>query len=120
MLKQGVSWAIHYIDDFLTVGNLSTDKCLLNTILMQRVCEKAGLPIEPSKSVGPSTSLVFLGIEIDSGNGELRLPEDKLTQLKDSLLHWRELKACRKRELLSLIGSLSHAAKVVRAECTFL
>lgn len=30
--------------------------------------------MEPSKSVGPDTSLVFLGIEIDSVRSELRLP----------------------------------------------
>ena len=120
MLKQGVSWAIHYIDNFLTVGSPGTDECLLNTTLMQRVCERVGLPIELSKSVAPSTSLVFLGIKIDSSNGELCLLEDKLAQLKDSQNHWRGLKACRKWELLSLIGSLSHIAKVIRAGRTFL
>ena len=76
MLKQGVSWAIHYIDDFLTTGLPGTDQCLCNMTIMQRMCEEAGLPVEPSKS---STSLVFLGIEIDTLNSELRLPDDKLT-----------------------------------------
>ena len=76
--------------------------------------------MEPLKSVGPATSLVFLGIEINSIKGELRLTQEKLLQLKDSLTHWRGLKAWKKRDLLLLIGSLSHMAKVIRAGRTFL
>ena len=106
MPKRGVSRAIHYIDDFLTIGRRDSQKCMCNIALMQRIYDKAGLPIEPSKSVGPATTLVFLGIEIDSVREELRLPEDKLMQLKEALSHWR--------------GLLSHAAKVVKAGRTFL
>ena len=113
MQKKGVSWAIHYIDDFLTMGAPLTGQCLKNTLIMQSVCDDAGLPMEPSKSVGPTTSLVFLGIQIDSDKGELRLPDEKLTELQELITTWRGCKACRKRELLSLIGSLSHACKVV-------
>ena len=102
MLKHGVLWAIHYIDDFLTIGKPGTDECLWNATIIQRLCKEAGLPMESSKSVGPATSLVFLGIKIDSVRGELRLPQEKL-QLKDSLTHWRGLKVCKKRDLLSLI-----------------
>ena len=36
------------------------------------------------------------------------------------LAAWRKRRACRKRELLSLIGSLSHACKAVRAGRSFL
>lgn len=120
MLKKGVSWGIHYIDDFLTIGAPYSEECARNTQIMQSVCDEAGLPIEPSKSLGPTTSLVFLGILIDSEKGELRLPQEKLTQLQDMISQWRGRKACRKRELLSLIGSLSHACKVVRSGRTFL
>ena len=111
MLKRGVSWAIHYIDNFLTIGRRDSQECVCNIALMQRVSDEAG---EPSKSVGPAMTLVFLGIEIDSFREELRLLEDKLMQLKEALSHWRGLKACKKRELLSLIGLLSHAVKVVK------
>lgn len=120
MLKRGVSWAIHYIDDFLTIGTAHTGECLQNTQIMHAVCEEAGVPIEQAKSVGPTTNIVFLGILIDTEKGELRLPQEKLTQLQAMLAQWRGRKACRKRELLSLIGSLSHACRVVRSGRTFL
>ena len=87
---------------------------------MQEICSLAGLPVEPTKSVGPATSLVFLGIELDSTRAILRLPEDKLLKVKETLAKRRGFKVCRKRDLLSLIGVLSHTSKVVRASRVFL
>ena len=87
---------------------------------METICDRAGLPIEPHKSMGPTTLLTFLGIEIDSHREELRLPPEKIRALKQTLANWQGKKACRKRDLLSLIGSLSHACKVVRPGRIFL
>ena len=108
MQQKGVSWAIHYIDDFLTIGPPDSSECLKNMLTIQETCALAGLPVEPTKSVGPATSLVFLGIELDSTRGILRVPEDKLLKVKETLIKWRGFKAYRKRDLLSLIGVLSH------------
>ena len=49
-----------------------------------------------------------------------RLPQPKLEQLKSLIASWRGKKVGSKRDLLSLIGVLSHACKVVRAGRTFL
>ena len=51
---------------------------------------------------------------------EIRLPVDKLDRLKCLLASWLTRSSCTKTELESLIGSLSHAAVVVRAGKTFL
>jgi len=120
MLQDGVTWAIHYIDDFLMIGGPRAPECQLNMQRMHRTCSEAGLPLEPEKTVGPSTILTFLGIEMDSEKGQFRLPQDKLSNIIDSLTQWRGKKACRKRELLSLIGTLAHASKVVQASRIFL
>ena len=120
MQNKGATWGIHYINDFLTAGAPDSQECLQHTLIMQSVCEEAGLSMEPSKSVGPTTSLVFLGILIDTVEEELRLPQDKLSELQTTIAQWRGWKACRKPELLSLIGLLSHARKVVRSGRTFL
>ena len=76
--------------------------------------------MEPEKDEGPATTLPFLGIELDSIAFELCLPLDKLQRLKEVLSSWRNQHSCKKRELLSLIGLLSHACKVVRAGRSFL
>ena len=59
-------------------------------------------------------------MELDTNQLVIRLPLEKLEQLKVALAEWRGRKACRKRDLLSLIGILSHACKAVRAGRSFL
>ena len=79
-----------------------------------------GLPAEPEKDEGPATSISFLGIELDTVALEIHLPAEKLEHLRTELGKWRGKKACRKRDLLSLIGVLSHACKAVKARRSFL
>ena len=82
----------------------------------ETVCSRVDLPIGPiaRKSEGPATTLKFLGIKIDSQNKVLCLHTEKLQTLKVILQGWQGKKACRKRNLLSLIGLLLHACKVVK------
>ena len=113
MMQRGISFMEHYIDDFITVGRPNSDECKRNTAIMHAICRETGTPVEEGKSEGPTTVITFLGIEIDSVCMELRLPADKLHRLQQLLCQWRGKKACKKQELESLIGSLSHACKVV-------
>ena len=64
-------------------------------------------------------SAVFLGILLDTYRMEMRLPDEKVTGL-GHLQQWESRRACRKRQLLSLIRNLAYAAKVVRPGCIFL
>jgi hypothetical protein len=75
-----------------------------------------GVPIAAHKTEGPTTCLVFLGIELDTIAGELRLPDEKLQRLQSLLLEWGDKSVCTRRELESLVGLLNHACKVVQAE----
>jgi len=120
MLNNEVSWAIHYLDDFLTMGPPDSPECAINMQHMQAICKEAGLPLEPEKTVGPASTLTFLGIELDSVSLQIRLPADKLASLQESLRGWRVKTSCIKSELLSLIGILAHASKVVHASRVFL
>lgn len=114
MATRGVKDAIHYLDDFLFVGPPDSDRCdtALSTAL--QTCMDLGVPVAPEKIEAPTTTITFLGLCIDTQRGELRLPEDKLQRLREEVAAWMGRKACIKRELLSLIGSLHHAAAVVR------
>ena len=87
---------------------------------MHSACDRVGLPVDSEKDEGSATTISFVGIELDSIALEIRLPLDKLQRLKEVLGSWRERKNCKKRDLLSLIGLLSHACKVVRAGRSFL
>ena len=122
MGRHGITEVLHYLDDFLLLGANDSQQCMvaLQTSLQLHVCETLGVPVAAHKVEGPATVLPFLGILIDSVNGVLKLPSDKLLRLKQLIRLWRGKTKCRKRELLSLIGQLSHACCVVRAGCTFL
>ena len=72
------------------------------------------------KREGPTTCLTFLGIEIDTVKGHLRLPAEKLQRLRDLLGEWEHREQCLRKELESLIGHLGHACKVVRSGRSFL
>ena len=74
----------------------------------------------PHKTEGPTSCLVFLGIELDTQQWIVRLPDIKLRRLQEEIRKWESKKACTKRELLSLIGQLQHACCVVRPGRSFL
>ena len=79
-----------------------------------------GVPLEPSKLEGPTTCLTFLGIQIDTKSLLLRLPEEKLSKLKQELFHCILRKSISKRELQSLTGLLQFATKVIQPGRSFL
>ncbi len=115
MERMGVEWVAHYIDDFITLGVADSTECEHNATIMHEACARVGLAVAPEKDEGPTTALSFVGIELDSMVMEIRLPQEKLKRQKKALLDWRGRKSGKKRELLSLIGLLSHACKAVRA-----
>ena len=117
---QGVSMLMHYLDDFLTMGKADSTECQGNLELIQRVCQFLGLPLKVEKLEGPTVVLTFLGIVLDTLRLVIRLPNDKLEELKKLVAEWKGKGVCTKRELLSLIGKLAHATKVVTAGRTFL
>ena len=118
--QNGMSYVEHYLDDFITVGPPGSDQCLQNQQILTATCETLGIPLAPRKSVGPTTCLTFLGIEIDSIAAELRLPQEKLTKLKDLLTEWQQKKVCSREQLESLLGHLNHACKVVTPGRSFI
>lgn len=87
---------------------------------MHEKCEEVGLPTEPEKDEGPATTISFLGIELDTVALEICLPAEKLKRLRSEMGKWMGKRECRKRDLLSLSGVLSHTCKTVRAGRSFL
>ena len=106
---------MHYLDDYFTVGPPNSKICADNVNTMIHMASHLGIPLVPEKLEGPTTSLVFLGILIDTNCMETALPEDKLKELLAELQCWCSRKKCLKRELLTLIGKLNWACRVIPA-----
>ena len=117
--KFGVVGACHYLDDFLLSGS-SEDDCRTKRDLFLFSLSILGVPIAEDKLEGPSQVLTFLGIEIDTQAGLLRVPPTKLVEIKGLVILWTSRRKCTKRELLSLIGSLSFVCRVIRPGRIFL
>ena len=118
--QKGVCALLHYLDDFLLIGKPHSDECAVSLELTEAVCRLLGVPLAMLKREGPSCLLVFLGILIDTMAMELRLPPERLERLVRTIGQWRRKKSCTKRDLLSLIGLLQHACRVVKPGRSFL
>ena len=108
---------MHYLDDFLTMRASGVEESLMNLRKLCSVHGMLGLPLAEEKVEGPP--VVFLGIQLDSMKMEIRLPPGKLIQLKGLVEEWLTRKKVIKHQLLSLIGHLAQAAKVVIPGRTF-
>lgn len=116
----GVTHSTHYLDDYLLAGPASSDKCLEHMQATIKLFADIGVPLAPEKVIGPLTCLTFLGIEIDTMSMSLKLPAAKFEELLQEIEIWSTKRKCTKREILSLIGKLSFAAKVIPSGRTFL
>ena len=118
--QTGVEVVLHYLDDFLLVGRPASIQCRVDLQRLLGVFCWLRIPVAMEKLEGPVTCLPFLGIELDSELMCLRLPLEKLAELRTLVAQWTHKKVCIIRELRSLVGKLQHACKVVRPGRTFL
>ena len=111
---------IHYLDDFFLAAPPQSSSCQRDLDTFLQVASKLGVPVATEKVEGPITAMSFLGLILDSVKQEIRLPPDKLAELTHELDRWSTRRKATKRELLSLIGKLSFAARAVPAGRLFL
>ena len=71
------------------------------------------------KCAGPSSKLAFLGFELDTILMAVRLPEEKLQCKKLLVQKWMGRRACRKRDLESLLGMLQQLFVQVVPSCAY-
>jgi hypothetical protein len=76
----------HYLDDFFFAGESFTQNCAKLMETFVEVCKELGVPLAEDKTIGPTTQIRFLGMEIDTFLMVVRIPQDKLERLKLMLL----------------------------------
>ena len=110
---------LHYLDDFLFCGReYSISKDTLDTFLT--LCSDLGVPIASDKTVFPTRILTFLGIEFSTQDMTMKLPEEKISEIRHKILDIMTLKKVTLQQLQSLLGSLNFACRVIapgRAFC---
>ena len=117
----GIHWqGKFYIDLRLPFGPAYSSVCAQNVKTILHVASQVGIPLAPNKLEGHTTCLVFLGILNDTNCMETSLPDDKLHELISELQSWSTCNKCLKRELLSLIGKLNFACRIIPTGRIFL
>ncbi|CAF1618610.1 unnamed protein product [Rotaria magnacalcarata] len=84
------------------------------------VFKKLNIPLSPSKTIGPVTSLEYLGIILDTDAFEARIPVDKINRMCNLIHQLSRKKRCTKRELLQLIGHFNFATRIIIPGRSFL
>ena len=111
--QRGVRAVVHYLDDFLFVGSPGTDQCQQALSITLATCEELGVPLAADKTEGPSTSLSFLGIELNSASMSTSLPAAKLARLRSMVREFLGARVVRDKHTLEpLVGHLVHTTKV--------
>ena len=112
-----ISFVCHILDDFLIVEpscpNPPLDSlCRASLSSMILIFKTLNNPISASKTEGPSQVIQFMGIVLDSGKMEARLPEDKVEWIKSALSNFQSWLSTTLQELQSPLGTFNFACKV--------
>ncbi|KAL6470791.1 hypothetical protein MHYP_G00219100 [Metynnis hypsauchen] len=110
---------LHLLNDFLVVVSPSSPPayglCTLSSAFLH-----LSVPLSPEKTLGPSTSLEFLGIQLDSVLFQASIPPDKLDHIITALSECVLQPRCPKLQLLSLLGHLNYAIYIIPQGCSFI
>ena len=107
-----ISLVYHILDDFLLIEP-SQDDCRISLLAMLQTFRNLNVPLAQGKTQGPVQVIEFMGIILDTVRMEARLPEDKLSRIRESLSSFSKKGSCTLKELQSLIGTLNFACKVI-------
>ncbi|XP_069118939.1 uncharacterized protein [Argopecten irradians] len=114
----GIENVLHLLDDFLVVQPPHADAtAIMNSFL--DIFHKLCVPISMHKTEGPCTCLEYLGVCLDSSKMEARLPLEKVKRIREILDSFSMRKTCTKCELLSLLGHMNFASRVIRPGRSF-
>lgn len=106
-----LTFVLHLLDDFLLIDFPSSQSSILN--ILKQIFSDIGVPLSAEKTLGPSTSLEFLGISLDTVKMQASLPQEKLLRIRSFLESFSSIHSVSKRDMLSLLGHLNFAMSII-------
>lgn len=104
----------NYLDDFLFISD-SEEGCTEALLAFEQLCAEVGVPIAHHKTSRACTSLVFLGVGLDTVDMAMFVPEAKVLKYREMLLHFLSVSAPRVKQWQKVAGSLGSVAQVIPA-----
>ena len=102
---------VNYIDDLASAETI--EKAEIAYQALGEILQKIGILESKEKATPPKTRMVFLGIQVDSVEFTLSLCDEKMKDLEQVLLSWKEKESATLKEIQSLVGVLSFASGVI-------
>ena len=110
--KLDIPFILHLLDDFLLLSH-TEETCRKQLELFLMLCSYLGIPMAPEKTVGPSTTIAFAGIELNSILMEARLPQEKIDKCQELISIFLQPRKVTLKQIQSLTGLLNFACAVV-------
>lgn len=103
---------LHLLDDFLLVDykNAKPERCIS---ALKHTFADLGVPLSEEKTLGPLKVIEFLGITLDSNLMQASLPLKKLNRIREIMRNAQMSTCFSKRDLLSLLGHLNFAMRII-------
>lgn len=119
MSRRGYDDIIVYLDDFLVIGATEAD-CRLAYDTLRKLLQDLGFTLSERKLIPPTQRLTFLGVELDTISCSMRLPDEKVEELRQVVCEFQSKRRASKKQLQRLAGKLNFACRVVHGGRTFL
>ena len=108
----GIERLFYLLDDFLAVTRPTGDG-YRTMALLTLIFGRLNIPLHPTKTVGPVFDIEYLGIFLNSVEMKAYLPLEKVNRISSLLQEFSIRHSVMKRELLSLLGHLNFASRVI-------
>ena len=110
--------ATNYLDDLIGVAHPRESNAAY--VALGELLKELGLEENLAKACEPSSTQIVLGVLINSVEGTVAIPDEKLKEIVSMIADWQTKTRTNKVGLQSLIGSLQFVTKCVRQSRTFL
>ena len=107
-----------YIDDIIGIQSAVNAQKAFDTL--KALVDNLGLPINPKKLVPPAKKVICMGILVDVEDNILKIPDEKMAEIKSLCKQWTQKITATKRQLQSLLGKLLYIHRCVRPSRLFL
>ena len=87
---------------------------------LKQLMDDLGLEESVKKAEAPANQLVYLGVLFDSRAMQMRVPPEKLAEIKSEIGQWSRKTTITRKSLQSLLGKLFWVSRVVRLARVFM
>jgi hypothetical protein len=102
----------HFLDDFFFAAK-NRNQCQILLDAFDSICYDMGIPVNDEKTEGPTTKMEYLGLEIDTAEGTIKVPSDKIEKAKSMLEEALCSKKITLKKLQSMVGLLNFFSKAI-------